>query len=126
MTYILRDALECIQKLSFTELSIGIPAPTEGDLLSAMDTIHSQARSALNALDRDTSAKPDMLALGKLHRGLMHDHVDEVERLRGVNAQLLSALKAMVGRWEPDNDGGADRRMWEDACDAIQKAEGPR
>jgi len=122
-TTILRDALERIQELSFTELSIGIPAPTEGDLLSAMDTIHSQTRYALNALDRDTSAKREMLALGKLHRGLMHDHVDEVERLRGVNAQLLAALKEMVNRWDPDADG-ADRRMWEDACDAISNAEG--
>jgi hypothetical protein len=36
---------------------------------------------------------------------------------------LLAALQAMVGRWEPDTEG-ADRRMWEAACDAIAKAKG--
>lgn len=34
---------------------------------------------------------------------------------------LLEALKAMVERWEPDS-AGADRRMWENACAALEKA----
>jgi hypothetical protein len=38
-------------------------------------------------------------------------------------AALLEALKAMTDRWEPDT-GGADRRMWEAARDAIAKATG--
>jgi hypothetical protein len=40
-----------------------------------------------------------------------------------LTAELLEALKAMVARWEPDTEG-ADRRMWEAACAAIQKATG--
>lgn len=43
--------------------------------------------------------------------------------LIGAASDLLEALKAMVNRWEPDTTG-ADRRMWEDACEAIRKAEG--
>jgi hypothetical protein len=36
---------------------------------------------------------------------------------------LLIALKAMVDRWEPDT-AGTDRVMWEEACEAINRAEG--
>jgi len=36
---------------------------------------------------------------------------------------LLSALKEMVGRWEPDTSG-QDRVMWENACAAIEAAQG--
>ncbi len=36
---------------------------------------------------------------------------------------LLASLEAMVDRWEPDCVG-TDRRMWEDAREAIAKAEG--
>lgn len=45
--------------------------------------------------------------------------------IRSVNAHddLVAALKAMVDRWEPDCVGN-DRRMWEDACAALAKAEG--
>lgn len=54
---------------------------------------------------------------------------DEAEEARA-NARamtaapdLLAALQAMCDRWEPDTEG-ADRRMWEAACAAIQKATG--
>ena len=37
---------------------------------------------------------------------------------------LYEALKAMFDRWEPDPEPYADRRMWEAARDALNKAEG--
>ena len=44
-------------------------------------------------------------------------------RLIAAAPDLLAALKAMVDRWEPDCSG-QDRIMWENARDAITKAEG--
>jgi hypothetical protein len=44
---------------------------------------------------------------------------------RAANAfpHLVSALEAMVDRWEPDTEG-LDRVMWENACEALAIARG--
>jgi len=45
-------------------------------------------------------------------------------RLIAAAPDLYEALKAMFDRWEPDPEPYADRRMWEAARDALNKAEG--
>lgn len=45
-------------------------------------------------------------------------------RLIAAAPALYEALKAMVNRWEPEPDGYADRRMWEDACAALSSVRG--
>lgn len=53
-----------------------------------------------------------------------HDGEHEKARLIAAAPDLYASLKAMFDRWEPDPEPFADRRMWEAARDALDKAEG--
>jgi len=53
-----------------------------------------------------------------------HGNEEHIARLIAAAPDLYEALKAMFDRWEPDPEPYADRRMWEAARDALNKAEG--
>ena len=67
-----------------------------------IDEAKSIAR-AINAI-MPYSRDPAALAHGKLHRELARDHVDEVEHLRAVNAQVVAILTEAVVAHGPLGD----------------------